>query len=657
MTRVIFETGYDAVSKGLRVFIGAFVLSLAVSCGGGGGGGVGAAPTTETPTAGTPAPTPAPPNEVSEIPPSKEDIMFGFLDAQISASSIPPGTLINKLFSDNVFNENDITDAVTITVGEAAVQVDLITVDANGKREYESRLVGQNNTLHLFGFDAFELLDEVVRNEIFSGAPQLNTESGLTTYLIKSSIPVIISSVTNEIISVSLEVRENTTSIGNKEVLQRGYRIDISSISSTLPGYLTTDRTVFVREIPPEGEPESVYEIVIFGENGEVDRVRTFGTDGTTTRISITTTATDSQDARSNGLGLYDNLILQFLSSVSNSGSSVVTDKLSSANIKLPSHFSDGVRQQLADIGMQVERETEIADSLDMSEPPVSETVAGNFFVGTGDEFRYVGMQSSLPSHFGVQDTGFRFQHNFCKQCKSNIWKDWQEQEWNNDGAPASPFFARAGNDSFLFQTTGDGINSFINIGRELHTSGDAPYQQLGFRYQVSSDKDDEKDTDGWSSVMELSHIREDKTFLGADFGALGDTSAQTTQGRVVLRGGLGDWRVFGEYEQAYSDVEVNGKYLESIDGVKASGWKAGVEMSHIWRGVDKLRFLVKQDTLLTGGKAVIGREEVRLDAPTKPSFSAGYITQMDKASISFAIDHDTQDNETGILAQYDLEL
>ena len=218
---------------------------------------------------------------------------------------------------------------------------------------------------------------------------------------------------------------------------------------------------------------------------------------------------------------------------------------------------------------------------------------AGIFFAATDEsEFRYAGLDAALP--FAGE---WRLRHDFCgEECEESVWKEWNAFA---DGEGGTPFFAE-GRESFMLEKRGEGLRPFASFSGEVHGEDRLQYRQFGLRWTGGGE--------GLSFSAELSEIREGDSFLGASFGELGDTSAKTHQGRLLLRGGIGGgWEGFAFYERARGEVEVSGgEFLQDISDLQAWGWKAGLQRSHLLTGGDKFRFSFGRKTTVRRGEAAL---------------------------------------------------
>ena len=218
---------------------------------------------------------------------------------------------------------------------------------------------------------------------------------------------------------------------------------------------------------------------------------------------------------------------------------------------------------------------------------------AGIFFAATDEnEFRYAGLDAALP--FAGE---WRLRHDFCgEECEESVWKEWNAFA---DGEGGTPFFAE-GRESFMLEKRGEGLRPFASFSGEVHGEDRLQYRQFGLRWTGGGE--------GLSFSAELSEIRENESFLGASFGELGDTSAKTHQGRLLLRGGIGGgWEGFAFYERARGEVEISGgEFLQDVSDLQAWGWKAGLQRSHLLTGGDKFRFSFGRKTTVRRGEAAL---------------------------------------------------
>ncbi|MGI9307590.1 MAG: hypothetical protein ACR2P5_09885, partial [Gammaproteobacteria bacterium] len=174
-------------------------------------------------------------------------------------------------------------------------------------------------------------------------------------------------------------------------------------------------------------------------------------------------------------------------------------------------------------------------------------------------------------------------------------------------GADSPPPLGRAAGDMFLEEVNPQ--------SRGLQMFGDSAGRHAGLRWSGrvfnSSNAFAETDSETFGGIgvlAEVSHYAEDDAAIGADFGALGATSAKTNKGKVRLHGAfMPGARVFGEY--AYDDIRANaegGGFISDIRGARADGWTAGMEFGGIYRANDRLRFSARQQTAIRGGEMVL---------------------------------------------------
>lgn len=217
---------------------------------------------------------------------------------------------------------------------------------------------------------------------------------------------------------------------------------------------------------------------------------------------------------------------------------------------------------------------------------------AGIFFTATDNktnQFRYAGANVSLGA---LGEWSLR--HDFCGDCEESVWKNWNSSALSD----SAPFFAND-KSAFVLSMRGDGLRPFVSFSGETHGAGDAPYQQLGFRWQKTGAR--------LGAVVEVSEVSEEQTFMGADFGPLGKTKTSTRQGRILLRGKLGsNWKGIAIYEHARANADLTGGFLSEISGARADGWTAGVEGEDVFSGGDRLRLSARRKTGLRAGHAVL---------------------------------------------------
>lgn len=149
--------------------------------------------------------------------------------------------------------------------------------------------------------------------------------------------------------------------------------------------------------------------------------------------------------------------------------------------------------------------------------------------------------------------------------------------------------------DRFMVQMGGAGLRPFAAVGRSSDYD-DSGYRQLGLRWQGGQED--------FSMLAEGSVIDEENRLLGADLSALGASKAKTWQGRVALRtSSLSEWHGFAQYEMAHSQVEVSGNnFVRDISGLRANGWRLGLERSDFFMGRDTIRLWAGRDTALRSG-------------------------------------------------------
>ena len=214
---------------------------------------------------------------------------------------------------------------------------------------------------------------------------------------------------------------------------------------------------------------------------------------------------------------------------------------------------------------------------------------AGALFAATdikSGQFSYVGGEVQLG------DGGrWRFQHNLCDDCKLSVWEEWNDFA-NEDESGLLPFFARL-DKSYIMIMEGEGFRPFAAVG------GDNSYLQYGARWKRTGEL--------LGVLAELSQIEEEDSFMGAHFGQLGDVSAKTQKARLMLHADImSDMRLFAVYEMGRSDVSVkNGGFLQGFEGARAEGWSWGISRAGILSGVDELRWTMRREVGLSGGRAL----------------------------------------------------
>ena len=212
------------------------------------------------------------------------------------------------------------------------------------------------------------------------------------------------------------------------------------------------------------------------------------------------------------------------------------------------------------------------------------------------NQFRTIGATVDLQ-HFGK----WQLRHDFCKECKTSAWQEWNEFHTHTD--VNTPFFA-ADEKHYKLNMQGKGIRPFAAIGGADNT----PYYQFGLRWKNS--------LSGINILAEYSEISEPESFMGADFGTLGDARAKTRQKRIMLSGDLfADWQGFAMLEHAQSAADISeGGFLQSVADLRAWGWTAALQTENLFIGDDKLRLSIRQQTALKSGRALLNYTRATCD-------------------------------------------
>ena len=239
----------------------------------------------------------------------------------------------------------------------------------------------------------------------------------------------------------------------------------------------------------------------------------------------------------------------------------------------------------------------------------------------------------------------------------------------------ALPFFTRKSGGGVLLQTKEDGLRPFASFDGKNNIKN-STYQQLGFRWQ--------KTQNSFGVVAEISHIMENDSFWGLNFGALGNMSAQTEQAKLLLSGDLDtQWSGFAGFEHAQArgilSNSAAGNFIVGIEDATAAGWTAGLERRGLFSRDDKLRFLARQKTRISGGgliletpqasggftEAFYGEIQQKLETrrtviPMREQSSViwgiGYATEGERATWSAAVEHDDGHSDTSLSAQWEYE-
>ena len=295
------------------------------------------------------------------------------------------------------------------------------------------------------------------------------------------------------------------------------------------------------------------------------------------------------------------------------------------------------------------------------------------------NQFRTIGATVDLQ-HFGK----WQLQHDFCKECKTSAWQEWNEFHTHTD--VNTPFFA-ADEKHYKLNMQGKGIRPFAAIGGADNT----PYYQLGLRWK--------NNLSGMNILAEYSEIREPESFMGADFGTLGYARAKTRQKRIMLSGDLfADWQGFAMLEHAQSAADISdGGFLQSVADLRAWGWTAALQTENLFIGDDKLRLSVRQQTALQSGRALLNytratcddggagdcfseafygdlqeapdylrargqtlvAESTAIELSESPTtiFTLGYAVHPSaKSSLAFGLEHNTKTKENALSAQLNIQ-
>ena len=298
-----------------------------------------------------------------------------------------------------------------------------------------------------------------------------------------------------------------------------------------------------------------------------------------------------------------------------------------------------------------------------LARPEDSHAAAGILFAA-------LARKSGKVQYAGADVGGWRLRHDFCDDCKLSKWREWDE--WEGGGWRASPFFAKD-KSGFVLQKRGGGWRPFAAAGGKADGQGGAPWRQFGLRWRGGFG--------GLSVAAEGSRIDENKTFWGANFGALGAGRARTMQGKIALGGEMGGgWRGLASYQIARGRADIaSGGLLNRMSGLRAEGWSAGLERRNIFGG-GRLRMMLQQKTAIRRGRAVFGgavaegdfgrafyggkkqtlrrqSASVDLSAPSRPSLLVGYATSpQDNFRWSLAAEHAPAADKTALSARMEMD-
>ena len=202
----------------------------------------------------------------------------------------------------------------------------------------------------------------------------------------------------------------------------------------------------------------------------------------------------------------------------------------------------------------------------------------------------------------------WQLQHDFCDDCQDSVWRELHNNgaEVNHSAWNETPFFAR-GNGAFVLSQNGEGLRPFISRSGKLDGNNATEYEQAGLRWQQQFRADNMT----INIAASASRINEKNSLWGADFGDLvssGQTNMRTRQGRLEVRGALGNaWRGFAAIEEARgAGYQSGGGILGGITGLRARGWSGGFERRSIFSGGDSLRLSARRETGIIRGRAVI---------------------------------------------------
>ena len=189
----------------------------------------------------------------------------------------------------------------------------------------------------------------------------------------------------------------------------------------------------------------------------------------------------------------------------------------------------------------------------------------------------------------------WRLRYDLCDGCEGSAWGETNAAD--PAGSAAAPFFARPGG-AVALQMQGDGVRPFAAAGGSREARG-TPWRQVGLRWR--------QEHGGGVSVAEVSRVDESRSVWGARFGVLGVTRTGTVQKRLLLSAPLvGTWHGLVGYEHSLAEVSSDGGMLTGISGLRAEGWSAETRGSGVFRQGDIVRFSIRREAGVTGGRARI---------------------------------------------------
>ena len=219
---------------------------------------------------------------------------------------------------------------------------------------------------------------------------------------------------------------------------------------------------------------------------------------------------------------------------------------------------------------------------------------------GTHGAFVELGLDARDVQAVGMEVSAealgrWRLRYGLCDGCEGSAWGEGSAMD--SAGSVAAPFFARSGR-AVTLQMQGEGVRPFAATGGVPEARG-APWRQVGLRWRY--------ERGGMVSVAEASRIDESRSVWGARFGAPGVTRTGTVQNRVLLSAPLGGtWRGLVGYERSSAEVSAGGGLLSGISGLRAEGWSAETWGSGVFLGGDIVRFSLRREAGVTGGRARI---------------------------------------------------
>ena len=189
-----------------------------------------------------------------------------------------------------------------------------------------------------------------------------------------------------------------------------------------------------------------------------------------------------------------------------------------------------------------------------------------NFFAATDKDS---GRLVSAGAKWGA----WSFRKRFCgdKECAPSVWKELSfrnnDSNWEDGEEIAPPFFAADG--------------------------GDSPYRQFGMKWNRRGVLD---------YRAELSQVNENKSFWGANFGALGQAKTKTRLGVFSVGGDIAKrWRMRASYRRAEGGTTSAEGLLSQVSELRAETWSAALERRDIFRGGDSMRFLASRRSATRG--------------------------------------------------------